>query len=186
MKGINGMEFFRFEAEVWYRMPGDMQKKLVEGDPAVYGILNFLTDNYPDAHLALLEEYGRQSNNARYQRFLMANRFCKCNWGVIDHKPDVCGEGRANFEHVPCPMRGECKYENVICHPVFNGKISDAEMRVINLMYKGFSRTQIAEELFISPYTVGNHIRNACARIGVSKEVDLLAYAVKNNLVKDE
>lgn len=59
-------------------------------------------------------------------------------------------------------------------------------MRVLSLMFKNVGRQQIAEELCLSPHTVHNHIRNACARIGVNKEAELIAYAHRHNLVKEE
>lgn len=51
-------------------------------------------------------------------------------------------------------MRGECKYEGVICNPQFNSRISDAEMRVMHLVYDGLDNDEIADRLYLSPHTV--------------------------------
>ena len=59
-------------------------------------------------------------------------------------------------------------------------------MRVLELPSRGIPRPQIAEELCLSPHTVHNHIRNASVRIGVHKESELIAYAHKHNLFKEE
>ena len=64
----------------------------------------------------------------------MVRRFCKCNFGELDNTSrDIDKKGGFNFERVKCPMRGECKYEGIICNPQFNSRISDAEMRVMRL-----------------------------------------------------
>jgi len=56
----------------------------------------------------------------------------------------------------------------------------------LELLSRGIPRPQIAEELCLSPHTVHNHIRNASVRIGVHKESELIAYAHKHNLFKEE
>lgn len=51
-------------------------------------------------------------------------------------------------------MRGECKYEGIICCPQFYSRISDAEMRVMKMIYEGANNEDIAEKLYLSPHTV--------------------------------
>ena len=186
MKTLSGIEFFTFEGEVWHRTPGGEQKKLIEGDPAIRELLDSLSENYPEAHAALEEVFEKLKGNKVYQRYRMVKRFCKCNWGAIDPVPDVCADGQMHFEHVPCPLRGECKHENIICHPKFNSKISPAEKRVLELVYKGVRCDEIADRLYLSIHTVKNHKRNAFARIGVSDTPAFIAYANAHNLFNIE
>lgn len=182
MKTLSGIEFFSFEDEVWYRTAGGEQKKLAESDPVVRELLVYLGENYPCALEALEEMYRRLSGNIVYFRYRIARRFCKCNFGCIDHVPDVCSDGRMHFEHVPCPLRGECLFENVVCHPKFNSKISAAEMRVLELLYKQLRCEEIADRLCLSTHTVKNHKRNAFNRIGVHSTSEFIAYANTHNL----
>lgn len=85
----------------------------------------------------------------------MARRFAKCNFGNLDSTvEDINNNGKVNFEHVQCPLRGECKYEDIICNPQFNSSLSDAEMRVMKLVYDGKSNDDIADSLYLSPHTV--------------------------------
>lgn len=185
---MKNVEFYTFEDQIWYRTEDGNQHHLTESDrDAIRFIIEKFREFYPEALEASLNEYKRCQANMPHYQYRVVLRLCKCNFGVIDTNiSDVDASGCFHFEHVPCPLRGECKYENVICHPRFNSKVSDAEMRVLELLSRGIPRPQIAEELCLSPHTVHNHIRNASVRIGVHKESELIAYAHKHNLFKEE
>ena len=177
------IEFFNYESEVWFR-DGDGQCVRLSEDrqDVVTMLLDTIEELYPDAAAALAKEYERCKPNIMHFRFRMALRFCKCNFGAIDRIPDVDDSGKFNFEDVPCPMRGECRCEGVVCHPKFNHRISDAEMRVMRLWYDGVSKPEIAERLFLSVHTVCNHIRRAYERIGAKDKAEFVRYADRYNL----
>lgn len=185
---MKNVEFYTFEDQIWYRTEDGNQHHLTESDrDAIRFIIEKFREFYPEALEASLNEYKRCQANLPHYQYRVVLRLCKCNFGVIDtHISDVDASGCFHFEHVPCPLRGECKFENIICHPKFNSKISDSEMRVIELLSRGLGRNQIADELCLSPHTVHNHIRNASVRIGVHKESELIAYAHKHSLFKEE
>ena len=184
MKTLRDIEFHTFEDEVWYRVDG-AQERLVEGAPIIKDMLDHIEEMYPDAFAALKETYKGSSANIPYYRFLIVRRFCKCNFGRPDpHTRDIDAGGGFHMEDVQCPQRGECLHENIICRPRFNSMISEAEMRVITLLYQGVPRREIAEKLFKSEHTIDNHIRNARARVGARCESELIAYASKHNLIK--
>lgn len=82
-------------------------------------------------------------------------------------------------------MRGECKYEGVICDPQFDSRISDAEMRVMRLVYEGLSNEDIADKLYLSPHTVKNHIKSVYLKLGIHEKSEFIQYVHKNNLFKD-
>lgn len=82
-------------------------------------------------------------------------------------------------------MRGECKYEGIICNPQFNSRISDAEMRVMRLVYDGIDNDEIADRLYLSPHTVKNHIKSVYLKLDIHGKSDFIQYAHKNNLFKD-
>ncbi len=182
MGAIRSIEFFSFEDEMWYRASDGTQRKLTEGDPVVREVFDYLSDFHPEALKALEEKYGRFSPNIVHYRYCIVRRFCRCNFGNIDHVPDVCSEGRMHFEHVLCPLRGECPLEGVVCHPKFNSKISPAELRVLELACQGLGLEEIADRLCLSIHTVKNHKRNACRRIGAHSTPELIAYANAHNL----
>lgn len=177
------LEFYIFEDELWVMSP-DGNRKITEHDTEVVkSILDRIRECYPDAYNALVENYKKASQNVPYYQWLMANRFCRCNFGELDsQKRDIDCNGAFNFEKVKCPLRGECKYEGVICSPKFSSKLSEAQLRVMKLLYEGYSAEQVADELFISVNTVANHRKTSYLKLGVNSIAEFIQYANRNNL----
>lgn len=186
MKTIRGIEFFAFEDEMWYRNGVGEQCKLSEGDPIIKVIFDYMSEFYPDALAKLEERHRRFSGNIIHYRYRIVRTFCKCNFGNIDNVPDVGSDEHLHFEHVQCPLRGECSMEDIVCHPKFNSKISAAEMRVLELIYKQVRIEEISEILCLSLHTVKNHKRNAYNRIGVHRDSEFISYANTHNLFSVE
>lgn len=178
------IELYTFNNEVWYR-DEDGSKRLSVGSDIISVIYEKIADFYPAALSALEKEY-RQIEDIHYKRFRIVQRFCKCNFGNIDNVFDIQSDGRFKFECVSCPLRGECKLENIVCNPKFDSKISDAEMRVLSLIYRGVDKETIADKLCLSAHTVNNHIRNAYTRIGIHSTAEFIEYASSNKLFDDE
>jgi DNA-binding CsgD family transcriptional regulator len=145
-------------------------------------MIDALVDFYPEAFKALSEHYAVSKLNPKYYRFLIAHRFIRCNWFKYDNIQDVDHNGTFRFEFVSCPMRGECKYCNIICQPKFNSNLSDRELAVMRLYYESASPEEIADKLFISPMTVLKHKRNSLAKLGLHSLADFISYASRNKL----
>ncbi len=62
-------------------------------------------------------------------------------------------------------------------------KLTRREFEVLNLVSAGMSNDEIADKLFISKRTVDGHKANLIQKTGSKNVVDLLIYAIKNNLV---
>jgi DNA-binding CsgD family transcriptional regulator len=184
---MTNVEFYILDNETRYRLPDGTDEKLTEGS---YEVIKYMFDKieslYPKAYAALNKEYKQLTAIPPLKRFKIVNRFCRCNFGSIDNIKDIDSNGRFVFEYVPCPLRGECLMEGVVCSPEFNSKISDSEMRVLELLYKGYDKEEIAEKLFLSVHTVNNHIRNAYVRLGFREKAEFIDYAHRNKLFKDE
>lgn len=178
-------EFFTFNNEVWFRLPNGVSDRLTESHiEIIASTLDRIEKFYPQAYYALCKEYERCKPNLQFFRYRVVSRFCRCNFGNIDNVPDIDVSGRFNFEHVSCPLRGECRFEYVICHPAFDHQITDAEMRVLRLWYMGKRKEDIAEELYLSIHTVNNHIRNAFVRLGIHEKAEFIKYAETHNLFR--
>ena len=183
MSKFSNVEIYSFEDDVWYCCKDNHHKKLEETDREFVSLLlDMVKEFYPGAYSKLNEVYSKCSSNIVYHQYKMAWRFCKCNFGNIDNVKDLATNGRMNFEHVSCPLRGECSCEGVIFHPEFNSKISEAEKRVLYLVYQGFDAENIADKLCLSVHTVKNHVRNAYSRIGVHEKAEFIKYAKDNKL----
>ena len=56
----------------------------------------------------------------------------------------------------------------------------------MELWYKGLTKEEIAERLYLSVHTVNQHVRNALARLGLHEKAEFFSYATRNNLFKNE
>lgn len=140
--------------------------------------------NYKIAHEALREYYKIVLPNYPKYRYMIVSRFIRCNMGEMDTlKRDIDKNGKFHFEEVKCPLRGECKLENVCCKPQFTSTLSEREMQVLQLMVKdGLSSEGISRKLCISKFTADNHRRHIHAKTKTKTPVELAGYFYENNL----
>ena len=59
--------------------------------------------------------------------------------------------------------------------------LTDREMEILKGLVKGYDYKKIADELFISPYTVRTHISNIYEKLHVRSKVQAVKIAIKNN-----
>lgn len=137
---------------------------------------------YPEQYKALSDIYSRSSVNKPFYDFLRARRIVSCCFGELDSMPDKDEFGAYHFEMVKCPLAAECKYHKIICQPKYKTSLTDAEMRVMELIYRNVAVEDIAERLFISIHTVKNHRRNALQRLKLHSTSEFIGYAHRNNL----
>ena len=62
--------------------------------------------------------------------------------------------------------------------------LSTREMEIFKLFAEGDSNRSIAEKLFISIRTVETHKNNIMKKIGLKTTVDLVKFAIKNNIIQ--
>jgi DNA-binding NarL/FixJ family response regulator len=59
--------------------------------------------------------------------------------------------------------------------------LTDREMEILKGLVKGYDYKKIADELYISPYTVRTHISNIYEKLHVRSKVQAVKLAIKNN-----
>ncbi len=64
------------------------------------------------------------------------------------------------------------------------GGLTDREVDVLRLIARGHTNRVIGEELYISPKTVGRHVENIYAKIGVSTRAGAALYAMEQRLLE--
>lgn len=139
-------------------------------------MLLYIKDLYPAAFKALAKLYSPSEKNREFFEFRMVHRFIRCNFGEYDGLTlDITNPGTFNFEHVSCPLRGECVHEGVICRPKKCTNLSPREEEVAILLGKGLNRAEIADKLNISPFTVSRHIANIKARLNLSRTAQIIS-----------
>lgn len=178
------VEFYIFNEELWFIKDDEQNQALSEKDTEVIQeLLSVIRERYPEAYKSLSKEYQKSALNVPYYQFLIVRRFCKCNFGKLDAtKYDIDNLGRFNFEKVECPLRGECKYDGIICNPKFNSKLSSAEERVMKLIYQGFSKEEVGDKLCLSPNTIKQHVKSAYCKMKVHDKGEFVKLAKDNNL----
>lgn len=62
--------------------------------------------------------------------------------------------------------------------------LSEREYQVFNQLAKGNTTSEIAEELNISPKTVSTYRERVMEKMGMSRNSELIHYAIKNNLIE--
>lgn len=177
-------EFYTIDGEVWYITAEGNNERLDEAnEELISALLERIMECYPEAYKALAGIYSKSAMNVQYYRYLIVRRFVKCNFGKLDTAQSDCKPTLLfGFEKVQCPLRGECPFEGVVCMPKFNTKLSSAELKVMKLVYEGYSNEDIAKTLFLSPFTVKNHIKSVYAKLGIHEKSEFVHYANKNNL----
>lgn len=177
------LEFYLYEGELWCKddkggnyLVDQHRIDLVEK------IYNRIKEDYPEAFQALRECYKESAPNKIYYRFIMVQRFLKCNLGQLDSMAFDFDNGIINFERMDCPIRLDCKYDGVICNPIYKTSLSASEMRVGMLWYDGLSKEEIAGMLYLSPETVNNHIRSIYRKLDIHEKADFVKYVKEHNL----
>lgn len=61
-------------------------------------------------------------------------------------------------------------------------ELTQREIEVLKLLAEGRSTPEMAEMLFISPRTVGTHVANLLAKLGVDSRAAAVSYAFRHNL----
>ncbi len=173
------------EGDVTIREFDKPERQLLETDTEfIQKFKAVLSNFYPEAYAALLDIYSKSRLSKSYYDFLIVRRFIKCNFALYDNTIDLDENWNFKFEFVGCPLRGECKYDKVVCSPKFNSALSDRELEVMGMLYKGVSDNQIADKLFISLNTVNNHRKNSFKKLGIHSMPEFMRYAMQNNLFK--
>ncbi len=64
--------------------------------------------------------------------------------------------------------------------------LTTREREVLYLAVEGFSNTEIAAKLFISPRTVETHRANMMRKLSLQSHIDLIKYALKKGIIPNE
>jgi len=179
---LTNTEFFAYEEGVWFRQDNNFVRLTESHSEIIDGMIEILSTFYPKAYDALCDTYKGCALNKRYYRFRIVMRFIRCNFAQLDNVPDISDTSDCAFEFVPCPLRGECKLDCVVCRPEFDHKLSASEFPVMRLWYQGKDVKYIADQLCLSPHTIHNHIRHAYQRTDTHTRSEFVKYAARHNL----
>ena len=61
--------------------------------------------------------------------------------------------------------------------------LTSREKEILELIAEGFTNPQIAEKIFLSPFTIDSHRKNILAKLGVKNTASLIRLAVEKKLI---
>jgi DNA-binding NarL/FixJ family response regulator len=67
--------------------------------------------------------------------------------------------------------------------PQANYSLTNREKEILDLLVSGHSQKMIADKLFLSPFTIGTHIKNIYAKMQVHSRGEVVAKALKEKLI---
>lgn len=144
---------------------------------------NSIRDIYPETYEQLIKTHGGMKTDIQKR----VRQFLTCNFSGKDCIPDIDDEFNFKIEHVFCPARNTGICNHTFCNPKITSELTKCEKAVLNLFCLGLSEDEIAEKLFVSPYTIHNHINNMYAKTGIkgksAPDRKLMAYAHHKNLI---
>lgn len=138
--------------------------------------------SWPLAAERLNHNYKQFKFNTALFEYKKIRRFINCNLANFDSTPDIDKNGFWHFEEVFCPLRGECRDENVICKPKFYSGLSVRVLEIMNHYCSNLSPLEIAEITNLSEDTIKTHKRNAFKTINVHSLPEFINYSNHHNL----
>ena len=92
--------------------------------------------------------------------------------GKVDGLQYDIDNGILHIEDINCPMRSECPWNGVVCHPqAFN--LTEREEEIVKLRAKGETYKDISRKLHIENSTVKNILQSARKRLSLFSTKDL-------------
>lgn len=114
------------------------------------------------------------------------NQYVVCNYGGFDNSPDLVNGELMHKEYWPCPKRGTCRQEGIVCDGLKteSGKyLTPAEIKVTSMVGKGYLDKEIANELCIAESTVATHTQNIREKAGLKRKAEIAVFAKTHNLI---
>lgn len=156
---------------------GESGTRLLKDDnETIDRVLELVERYYPAAFALLKVMYKESERNYRFNKYLRASRFIRCNMGVDDLLSSDIDDDNLHLEFVPCPLRGECVLEGFICRPKRKLMLSKAESEVAKMYAQGMSLKLIAKIRRVSINTVKNQLVFARKKFGLKAQKEIMRY----------
>lgn len=118
-------------------------------------------------------------------RMDMIEQYVKCRYSALDNEADVIDGKLQAPEFTDCNLRGSCPYEGRLCD-LFKapfGTLTHREIEVLRMIPEGLLDKEIADQLGISPLTVGVYMKHLREKTGAKNKAELVRFAYQKNLL---
>ncbi|MCH3994129.1 MAG: LuxR C-terminal-related transcriptional regulator [Prevotella sp.] len=136
-------------------------------------LAGMIKKQYPEAWNALSINYKSAERNSWYYLYKRVSRFILCNMGKMDALSYDVENGILHIEDIICPIRRECQFNGIVCHPK-PFKLTNREEEIVKMRAKGETYKEISEELNLKNSTIKNLIQNATKRMELYSSKDLV------------
>jgi DNA-binding CsgD family transcriptional regulator len=118
-------------------------------------------------------------------RLEMIEQYVKCRYSALDNEADVVDGILQKPEFTDCTLRGSCPYEGRLCELLKApfGTLTHREIEVLRLIPEGMLDKEIADQLGISPLTVGVYMKSIREKTGAKNKAELVRFAFQKNLL---
>lgn len=161
-------------------------KAITNGSVIDFSQLSFVTiqilqqaiDNDSEVKMHLFDMHP----NDRYKRL---EQFVKCRFGGLDYQADMSDNGLQDGEWWPCPLRGLCPSEGVLCKSVqFNGnRLGNKEIKLLQQLATNHTNEVIADELAIPMGTLHLAKKNLYKKLGIQTKQEATIIGQRLNLI---
>lgn len=131
---------------------------------------------YPGAWKALCLNYKGSEYNPGYFKFKCVCRFISCNMGKMDALKYDVENGVLHIEDISCPIRNECQFCGIVCHPIPYG-LTAHEQEIITKRAQGQTYKEIEMETGASQSSIKNAIQNVTKKLKLCSSKDLMKMA---------
>lgn len=155
------LEFFTFEDKLKVIKNGQVQN-FQDLSFADIQILKDVIDSKIEIKLALHD----MEPASEMQRI---KKFVHCNFGGLDYQADIKEGILQDGEFWPCPNRGSCPHEGVVCKlPIYNGtRLTKQDVQLMQLNASEMTNEVIAETLSLPMGTFHQKKKNLHDKLGV-------------------
>lgn len=177
------LEFFTSEdgSELFVKSDKGLQVLNESNIELINPLYEKIKTDYTEAYEAMMQVYGT-NRNIIYHKYLFVRRFLKCNFSRHDSIADVNDDFTFNLETVYCPMRGECKWDGIICNAQITNELTQREKEIVKLMAENYQYSEIADMLFISAETVKKHGKNILRKLNLKNKAAVMQYVKQNKI----
>lgn len=142
-------------------------------------IAKSISIQYPEAWKALGINYKSCEKNTWHYLYKRVSRFILCNMGKMDGLSFDFDNGILHLEDIQCPIRCECSFFGIICHPK-PLDLDKRELKMLTLWKQGETYKEISDSMNVGQSSVKNTIHNITKRmkLGCAKDLMKLAAAI--------
>lgn len=112
-------------------------------------------------------------------------KFASCRFGGLDFKPDIKDMKLQMGEYWPCPLRGVCKGEGIVCQTlIYNDhEITPSEIKLIKLLATNLTNEALADKMHMPMGTFNFFKKELYKKLNVQTKQEAALIAVELNLL---